>query len=774
VLRLLGCLDADLGAPVEAKLVVQREGSSDSFPARACALEHRIAPAATRSGLLWRATFALPVEIVSQGEAGFELDAAGRDTLGLPRPVPRILDRQALILGRSPYRPGAQRRLVVPGVRQRVAAFATAVAVTTTSTPAIGLAASDAPPSSLAAHTHGWGGLQPQHSAVESVELQAKAAVKAHVGVVHSSSPAQAKSPKPPSSPPRQLASTPAVGPDGRPCLPGDQQPTLSDPQPGAAASGTGQLPACAPSPRNGPATSHASHHAKRAHGQKAAGTHAKPTAPRASSGHATTSAPTATSAPTTASNSTPAAPPAPAPNGGAPVSGPSGTGATPPTGPATSPPSSAPGAGANGPASGTPGGGLSSLGPAPSSMAPAEPKVQAQPRSAPKSQAEPRRTGHRKPHEGARHASHGGTATGGAPVQLSGISQHPPTALPTTSSPGMLAPHFTGPGSWTGTVETNPQLTGALSNLSNLLTNGNRPPAFLIPIYMEAGRRYHIPWAVLAGINAIETDYGRNLNTSSAGAIGWMQFMPATWKEWGVAVDGHSVPNPYDPRDAIFSAARYLQAAGGSTDITRGVFAYNHAGWYVNEVMSRARAVAAGVRYGHIRFHKHVLSIHIESKDFKHGFATFRGGYLTHYDRLIAAANMVSAANFPYVFAGGHEQPARFEPFDCSGSVSYIVQQAGYTVPTTASGGIPSWHFPAGPGRVTIFYNAGHTFMRIGNRYFGTSGFARPGGGAGWFSTDKLPASYLATFNEVHVPHLHGDSFARLLKLTRKHGLPG
>ena len=113
----------------------------------------------------------------------------------------------------------------------------------------------------------------------------------------------------------------------------------------------------------------------------------------------------------------------------------------------------------------------------------------------------------------------------------------------------------------------------------------------------------------------------------------------------------------------------------------------------------------------------------------------------------------MVSAANFPYLYGGGHEQPARFGPFDCSGSVSYVMQQAGYKVPTTVSGEIPIWKFPAGPGRVTIFYNPVHTFMRIGNRFFGTSGFARPGGGAGWFDVNKLPSGYLAQFREVHVP---------------------
>jgi cell wall-associated NlpC family hydrolase len=349
----------------------------------------------------------------------------------------------------------------------------------------------------------------------------------------------------------------------------------------------------------------------------------------------------------------------------------------------------------------------------------------------------------------------------------LGGLSKRPPVKLDSGAANGgsgltlvPTAPGFLGPKAWTGTVTTNPALTGALGNLADLLANGNTPPRFLIPIYMEAGRRYHVPWQVLAAINAVESDFGRNLNTSSAGAIGWMQFEPSTWKQYGLAVDGHSVPNPYDPRDAIFSAARYLAAAGAAQDVSRAIFAYNHATWYVNMVLTRARAIAAGV-HPYTQTSKHgVVSAYFASWH-GHWRGRYKGGLLSHYDRLIAAANMVSAANFPYVYAGGHEQPARFEPFDCSGSVSYVVQQAGYKVPTTASGGIPNWKFPAGPGRVTIFYNPGHTFMRIGNRYFGTSGFARPGGGAGWFNTGTIPASYLAGFNEVHVPRLGSNSFA-------------
>jgi hypothetical protein len=225
------------------------------------------------------------------------------------------------------------------------------------------------------------------------------------------------------------------------------------------------------------------------------------------------------------------------------------------------------------------------------------------------------------------------------------------------------------------------------------------------------------------------------------------------------MAVDGHSVPNPYDPRDAIFSAASYLAAAGAAQDVSRAVFAYNHASWYVDEVMSRAQAIATHAQFERAGVEQGKVSVYFAGRQ-KATRIRYTGGVLSHYDRMIAAANMVSAANFPYVWGGGHSQPARFGPFDCSGSVSYVMQQAGYKVPTSVSGDIGNWKFPAGPGQVTIFYNPTHTFMRIGDRYFGTSGFARPGGGAGWFDVNKLPASYLAQFREVHVPNLGPDSF--------------
>jgi hypothetical protein len=98
------------------------------------------------------------------------------------------------------------------------------------------------------------------------------------------------------------------------------------------------------------------------------------------------------------------------------------------------------------------------------------------------------------------------------------------------------------------------------------------------------------VRWEVLAAINEIETDYGRNLNVSTAGAVGWMQFLPSTWKQYGVDANEDGRKDPYNPVDAIFGAARYLKAAGASEDLRRAIFAYNHADWYVDSVILRAR----------------------------------------------------------------------------------------------------------------------------------------------------------------------------------------
>jgi hypothetical protein len=152
------------------------------------------------------------------------------------------------------------------------------------------------------------------------------------------------------------------------------------------------------------------------------------------------------------------------------------------------------------------------------------------------------------------------------------------PDGTPTRENPGFVDV-LPGPSTATG--------------VPNFIIRKFRVPPFLLPIYQAAGIEYGVRWEILAAINEIESDYGRNLNVSSAGALGWMQFIPSSWRRYGVDAnkDGHK--DPYNPVDAIFAAANYLKAAGYEHDVRGAIFAYNHADWYVDSVLLRARLIA-------------------------------------------------------------------------------------------------------------------------------------------------------------------------------------
>jgi hypothetical protein len=135
-----------------------------------------------------------------------------------------------------------------------------------------------------------------------------------------------------------------------------------------------------------------------------------------------------------------------------------------------------------------------------------------------------------------------------------------------------------------------------ALGDILGGCGSGVVPPG-LAPIYVGASRAYQLgpsgP-AILAAINEIESGFGANMGPSSAGAIGWMQFMPATWAAYGVDANGDGSRNPWEPEDAIFAAARYLRAAGMPANPEGALWAYNHAGWYVADVLHRAQCFGA------------------------------------------------------------------------------------------------------------------------------------------------------------------------------------
>jgi cell wall-associated NlpC family hydrolase len=137
---------------------------------------------------------------------------------------------------------------------------------------------------------------------------------------------------------------------------------------------------------------------------------------------------------------------------------------------------------------------------------------------------------------------------------------------------------------------------------------------AALRPIWQAAGNAYGIPWEVLGAINKVETNFGTNLGPSSAGAVGWMQFMPSTWARWGIDANGDGRADPNSPADAIFSAARYLVGCGGQFDLVRAIYCYNHASWYVNEVLGLASLYARGGGASGVAFSADPLKAQIAS----------------------------------------------------------------------------------------------------------------------------------------------------------------
>ena len=132
--------------------------------------------------------------------------------------------------------------------------------------------------------------------------------------------------------------------------------------------------------------------------------------------------------------------------------------------------------------------------------------------------------------------------------------------------------------------------LGSSIAGVPGFFIESFRIPPFLLPIYQAAGTAYGIPWQVLAAINEVETDYGRDLSVSSAGAEGWMQFLPSTWIQYGVDANGDGFKDPYNPADAIFAAARYLRAAGANRNVRAAVYSYNHSQAYVDSVLLRAQ----------------------------------------------------------------------------------------------------------------------------------------------------------------------------------------
>jgi hypothetical protein len=284
-------------------------------------------------------------------------------------------------------------------------------------------------------------------------------------------------------------------------------------------------------------------------------------------------------------------------------------------------------------------------------------------------------------------------------------------------------------------------------------------PPEALVPIYAAAAQRFELgprgP-SILAAINKVESDFGRSMlpgvqsGTNSAGAAGPMQFLfPSSWEAFGVDGNGDHVKDVYDPTDAIFSAANLLAASGAPGDWYGAIFSYNHADWYVREVLQIARG------FGSVQC-----------------VAPSPLGQLPSapLQRIEYIARWIQAQRIPYCWGGGHgAKPGPSPPsavdgycvntqgdqvrgssergLDCSGAVRWLLALTYSKDPGALVSGQFAGAFPSGPGEhVTIWSNAEHVFVSIDGVDWGTaSSHFRHGPGFGYQPTASFVASHPA-----------------------------
>ncbi|HEX8086779.1 MAG TPA: transglycosylase SLT domain-containing protein [Solirubrobacteraceae bacterium] len=125
------------------------------------------------------------------------------------------------------------------------------------------------------------------------------------------------------------------------------------------------------------------------------------------------------------------------------------------------------------------------------------------------------------------------------------------------------------------------------ITKRSQLRLGEPEPADDLMRYYRNAQARFRVGWHVLAAVNFVETGFNKLRNDSVAGAQGPMQFIPSTWRAYGMGGDVH------DPRDAIMGAANYLHASGAPGNYRRALYAYNPSALYVSAVLNHARRMS-------------------------------------------------------------------------------------------------------------------------------------------------------------------------------------
>jgi Transglycosylase SLT domain len=309
-------------------------------------------------------------------------------------------------------------------------------------------------------------------------------------------------------------------------------------------------------------------------------------------------------------------------------------------------------------------------------------------------------------------------------------------------------------------------------------------PPEYL-RLYLQAAARYGLDWAILAGIGRVECDHGRDPDPSctqegavnSAGAGGPMQFLAATWAQYGVDAEGDGPPDRWNPADAIYGAANYLRASGAPTHYREAIYTYNHAWWYVAEVerwaavyrgppgVGPADGVAVDAEAGAGQAASESTGAGasvapVETIPGERAVLSPQNGHvaLIPEDVPPAVQAMVVAGNelqdLPYG-PTGHPDPLGATSEDCSSTVNYVLDRAGVRPLAEIVRENPlaqdyvDWGVP-GPGRwVTIYATdtpTAHVFiviagLRLDTSHNGTDvGPNRYENGPRWRILDRIP----------------------------------
>jgi cell wall-associated NlpC family hydrolase len=229
-------------------------------------------------------------------------------------------------------------------------------------------------------------------------------------------------------------------------------------------------------------------------------------------------------------------------------------------------------------------------------------------------------------------------------------------------------------------------------------------PPDYLALDIQAAATCPGLPWAVLAGIGKVESDFGRAADQVSVdGALGPMQFLPATFNAYSEPVPpgGKSPPTPWDPVDAVYAAARMLCADGAKNgaNIPGAIFAYNHSTQYVDDVLSYAAQYTS-----------------------ENTSATSTSNTPDSAITATVVAYAEAQLGVPYEYGG--DGPAHGQGFDCSGLAQAAYAAAGISLPRTSEEQYAYGEkLPAGtplePGDLVFFgsaQDASHVGIYVGN----------------------------------------------------------